>query len=278
MLAWGIVILVLVDGVMLSFDPQYEPSQANDKHDNNRQRPDGPVLTILSNLFNATEDIINEHEKLLIVLSTVAIAAFTYTLWRATGGLQRLAKKQATDMRISLGIARDAANASKESAWAATKTVKEMRRNATHQLRAYVFVDSAEINYLEIGGTPEGKLTVRNFGQTPAYGLNVMGGIAVGPSFDALPPGVGPAEKTVASLAPGAFTWQFHKAPTGWMLTQEHMTALQNGDLTLWVYGEMRYKDAFECDRITRYRFQTGGTSGMRGNRLAASQEGNEET
>jgi hypothetical protein len=149
-------------------------------------------------------------------------------------------------------------------------------QTSRRQVRAYVSVVSAEIKNVEIGGSPEATVVIRNSGQTPAYGLNGTGGIGMGPSFDTLPPGIGPPEKTVASLAATAFNLQFHKAD--WILTQDHMTALQNKNLTIWVYGEMSYRDVFHVNRVTKFRFQTGGTAGIQGNRLAACEEGNGET
>jgi hypothetical protein len=94
MLGWGIVLLTVIDGVMLSFDPQYEPSNANNKNNENDKKPNGPVLSIFTNILGVAEDFVEIHEKVLIVLSTFAIAAFTWTLYRATSGLLRISSGQ----------------------------------------------------------------------------------------------------------------------------------------------------------------------------------------
>lgn len=75
-------------------------------------------------------DFFTVFEKLFLVVSTIAIAFFTYTLWRATTGLFVMAKQQADDMRESLAIAATAANAAKESADAATRTIAIMEQTA----------------------------------------------------------------------------------------------------------------------------------------------------
>lgn len=147
---------------------------------------------------------------------------------------------------------------------------------AERQLRAYVSIVRSEIACVNPGGTPVAKLWVKNSGQTPAYSLNGMGGIAMGVTFDSLPAPTGGAEKTVGSLAPGATDEQFHTCPRP--LTETEVLALIAGRLTIWVYGKLEYIDAFKKKRITEYRLQVGGNAGIQGNQLAICQEGNKET
>jgi hypothetical protein len=61
-------------------------------------------------------------------------------------------------------------------------------------------------------------------------------------------------------------------------LTDTDIEALHEGHYAIFVYGEVRYKDAFGKDRVSRYRYFTGGATGLRGPELAAHDEGNEET
>jgi hypothetical protein len=235
---------------------------------------------VLIFFFVRVTQFLKTYEGAFTAASTIATAIFTWRLWVSTDKLweesRNTSERQAGEMRKALLMAERSANASRRSATAAEHTVDVMRDTAERQLRAYVSAVSAEIKHVEIGGSPEATVVVRNSGQTPAHRLNRMGGIGIGISFDVLAPGVGPAAKTVASLAAGGSNLQFHKA--NWTLTQDHMTALQNGDLTIWVYGEMNYRDVFNRDWFTKFRFQTGGAMGIQGNRLAASEDGNEET
>jgi len=160
--------------------------------------------------------------------------------------------------------------------WGATKKLMEGARDATiQQLRAYISIETAEITGIGAGQTPVATLVIKNCGQTPAYALTQMGGIALGTSFDTLPPPTGPTEMTNASLSPGASNTCPHQAPI--ILDAALSTALQTGSLTLWVYGEIRYRDAFNMSRFKRYRYMIGGHVATRGKELAICEEGNEE-
>lgn len=47
-------------------------------------------------------------------------------------------------------------------------------------------------------------------------------------------------------------------------LPPEFMQIIGTPKFTLYVYGEIRYKDAFGKERFTRYRLIHGGTEGVR--------------
>lgn len=104
MLGWGIVILVLVDGVMLSFDPQYQPSHSENKNKDYEKRAYGPVIPIILGAIADAEEFIEAHEKLLTILFTACIAWFTGTLWRATSGLLSAAVSESEHTRRSIDL------------------------------------------------------------------------------------------------------------------------------------------------------------------------------
>jgi hypothetical protein len=59
----------------------------------------------------------------------------------------------------------------------------------------------------------------------------------------------------------------------------EEREALVNGQLVIYVYGEVRYFDAFGRKQRTRYRFMMGGPVGTQpGGKLVACEDGNEAT
>src|SRR5438552_10833727 len=72
------------------------------------------------------------------------------------------------------------------------------RDTARRQLRAYISVHRSDIAGIDGGQTPVATLLIKNYGQTPAYGVTQMGGIAMGVSFDTLPPPSGPQEMSNA--------------------------------------------------------------------------------
>jgi hypothetical protein len=141
------------------------------------------------------------------------------------------------------------------------------------QLRAYVAVQSGQIHAVA-GEAPRAQVTVKNYGQTPAYKFKIVGGIGLGQSFDKLPPPTGDPRGTAGVLAPaGVFQW-FMVAPV--VLSAEVHDHLVAGNLTLFVYGEVYYEDAFGVPRTLKYRMMFGGTVGTQSNQLASCAEGNE--
>lgn len=114
-LGWGIILLTVVDAGYLSFISSYsgnEYTHNSKETDQDQENFKSPILSVLSDI----EAFINAHETLFIVLSTIAIACFTGTLWRSTSALKASAEKQGEDMQESLRIARESAEAAKKSA------------------------------------------------------------------------------------------------------------------------------------------------------------------
>jgi hypothetical protein len=154
--------------------------------------------------------------------------------------------------------------------------VRGAEETAKRQLRAYVSVVTAEILDVTTGFTPRAHLIFKNSGQTPAYDLTAIIGIAIGDSWDTLtPPASQPIAITITSLAADAKASQYVSAPRPLVLGERE--ALIDGSATLWVYGKMRYRDTFNIERATEYRFQIGGGVGIQDNQLAISPEGNRE-
>ena len=192
-----------------------------------------------------------------IAIGTIGIAVFTFFLAGVTGGLAVFTFKL----------------------WKSTnQLVIGAEKTAQKQLRAYVMIDKAQIVGLGDGQTPVAHLVIKNAGQTPAYHLTGIGGIAMGISWEALQPSTqnGPLQMTHASLGPNCITEQFYPAPR--QLHCGENADLLNGSKTIFVYGEMHYRDTFDIDHFIEYRFQVGGSVGIRGNQLAICQEGNDET
>jgi hypothetical protein len=141
------------------------------------------------------------------------------------------------------------------------------------QLRAYVTVESGQIHAVA-GEAPKAQVTVKNYGQTPAYKFRLVGGMGMAQSFDALPPPTGDPRGTQGVLAPtGVFQW-FMVAPM--VLSTEAYDQLSAGNLTLFVYGEVNYEDAFGNPRTLKFRAMFGGPAGVQSNQLASCAEGNE--
>ncbi len=164
-------------------------------------------------------------------------------------------------------------------------TVFVMMRTARRQLRAYVLVyGSVVTNVAEGDEVPEARIVFKNFGQTPAYNFVNVTGFAFN---------VYPAPKSIRLTVPNKeFSNLLAKSVLGptqeemsttvWQgrpLTPGRRTELAQGRAIIYVYGEIRYTDAFRRSRKTKYRYMMGGPVGVRaGGLLAPCDEGNTAT
>lgn len=138
----GALLLVVVDRVYvfnLSAHSAYEKFQKTAKPKAEEHNANSPMFAVVADI----EEFLEAHEKLFIVLSTIAIAGFTFTLWRATDGLFVMARKQAEDMRQSLSIAKDSADAATESTKLSRADFASTHRPRLIVRRIYFRSDSA---------------------------------------------------------------------------------------------------------------------------------------
>ena len=73
-------------------------------------------LLIFKDVAVYVRNCIETHSNLIVAIATAAIAFFTWTLYCATRKLWKASQEQSRDMKTSLKIARDAADAAKKSA------------------------------------------------------------------------------------------------------------------------------------------------------------------
>ena len=159
-------------------------------------------------------------------------------------------------------------------------TLGSTRETGTHELRAYVHVDTAEIN-VENRNAPSFKVTARNFGRTPAF--NVRHWIhmwtekypLIGPEILPVPPDG--FQMTTSVLPPdGHHQLPLNKEPPP--LSDIIASLLGTPEATLYVYGEISYRDVFGEDRTTRYRLMYGGGEPVDDKHLKPDVDGNEFT
>lgn len=154
-------------------------------------------------------------------------------------------------------------------------TIIVLVRTARRQLRAYVFVDSVDVEGIQVGEQPSVAIKIKNFGQTPAYDLAQWVGLRFdafdNPKFPDVP--FGKAELWQRPLAPGD-TAELHPNPLRNPITEAHMTALAAGEAAIWIFGEIRYRDAFKKRRRTRYRLFLNNETRMIG--FAPHHQGND--
>jgi hypothetical protein len=140
------------------------------------------------------------------------------------------------------------------------QTIKTMDETAVRQLRAYV---SAQMG---VGNIPVQNLTstaavnthvlIYNHGRTPAYQVEVLAGIDVLPyplsanyRLPAVTPPPRPISKTVIHPDGHTINGTFSAAP----ISAFQMNQIQTGSHRLYVFGTIKYIDAFKKPRTTTF-------------------------
>jgi hypothetical protein len=148
-----------------------------------------------------------------------------------------------------------------------------MKETAERQLRAYLFPELAASRRV----TPAAhfiKIDIKNSGQTPAY--EYQGYIAVGvftpgqePATLDLPP---EEDFSRGSLGPGC---KFELGGREYYMTPEQAADVARGAQSVYIYGNVDYRDAFGQLRFTSFRLCSTGEMFQMG-RFEACLEGNE--
>jgi hypothetical protein len=171
--------------------------------------------------------------------------------------------------------AENAGRAAKISADATAESVELLRSNAIRELRAYVFVETADISEFRDGKQPDCTVTIKNSGKTPAYSVSHFGGF----SFREFPlrqplPTDDNSPTSTANVPSGGVV---HKLLEGRVLTSEQLRLLDASEAAFYCYGEVKYVDTFSVPHFTRYRFVLGGNLGRPSKRMfIIAPEGNE--
>jgi hypothetical protein len=158
---------------------------------------------------------IEDHHDDIIAIGTFALAVFTWSLWRATDAMLRVAKEQSVDMKRSIAESARAASAMEEvaaqvtiSAGAAQESVATLKYRSALQMRAYLSVQIG-------GGAPqvreksrrfEGRPQLKNHGLTPAHKVSYRAKVDILPfplPIGTLLPSPEQLPNHAAVLAPG---------------------------------------------------------------------------
>jgi hypothetical protein len=143
------------------------------------------------------------------------------------------------------------------------------------QLRAYVFVNEDEITELDNPTGPVTSIKITNSGRTPAYKLThvlVYTNAIKYRHKESLPP-VPTGEGSLSDLWPGGTHSKINQRRR---ITPLELAGLEAGDLVIYLYGEVRFTDAFSCQRWMRYKYLLGGPGAYRGLYLTIAEDGNE--
>jgi len=148
--------------------------------------------------------------------------------------------------------------------WAATRDlVLGADKTAERQLRAYIWTESKVSPNLDDPNFGVGAIA-RNSGQTPAYEVHAWSNVR--PVAEPLPrrfvfpkaPEHIPGPRYVVNPSSEHLV---HTTPEN-PLTHEERLAIKDGYLTLYFWGEVRYRDAFGQTRKTQFRLWLVGPGG----------------
>ncbi len=177
-------------------------------------------------------------------------------------------------MRVGLRDTAEAALAAKESAKAARDSVELAGDTAKRQLRAYVCISGANISF-ENKDTPVVHIVAKNCGLTPAYEVRQWSHIWIEehPLRIVLPAPPDGFKTGVAILPPnGSHDMIQSRNP----IPADGLRLIGTPAGTIYVYGEIKYNDAFKQPHVTRYRLIFGGPEGAREGRLQPDTHGND--
>lgn len=207
-----------------------------------------------------------------------AVLAFVTTVLAGVAYLQlRAMWKSEKLMDAQVKLAKDTVAAAQDSAKASADTVNQMRDTAARELRASVFVESANRfgNYNSNSYTAE--ITIKNFGKVSAedctYDFTVVHRPSL-PDPTAFPPLHWSGRESKMVLPPNGIVRLMLPMLVGTFGTTQH-TQVTNGASGIYVYGEIRYRDGFSQDRVTKFRLISTGLEYNHG-RFSFCPQGNE--
>ena len=206
----------------------------------------------------------SERTTILTLLLFIAAACQIGLFWWQL----RLIASTVSDTRKS-------AEAAERIATATMASVGQMRDTAQRQLRAYLCIAGGQMRFPS-PDAPEAEVMIKNFGQTPAYNVRqwIHMWITDHPLRAALPEPPQDFKMSVDVLGPGSYsTMLMPKQPP---VPAASIPLLGTSEGTIFIYGEVRYRDVFGKDRFTKYRLIYGGQAGVHDGRLKPDSEGNE--
>ncbi len=162
--------------------------------------------------------------------------------------------------------------------FAACYTRQQWLTSVDHEqrsLRAYVGVAGHTLVNVTKGQRPHSEIIIKNFGQTPAsnfsYWINSTIDTAQSPTKLAEKPF---SDDNVLFPTDGSTLISEFADP----LTDTDMADISRGSAMLYVYGQIKYHDAFGERRCTKFRLMFGGDilTHLTTPRLAIAPEGNE--
>lgn len=207
------------------------------------------ALRTWNDLSEEASGFVHRILDFITALSTLAIAYFTYTLWRANQDMVRVANMQRTDTIRAIEASEAAARAAERSAEASVGV--EIPRLAVESIE---FINFGAANLPAKLQFPQVAVTIRNYGRTPAFlqresvcfeiGMTMPSKIEYDYAID-LPAGRAMNKDECYRLT------RTGQRPS---LTEESVAGIMEGASALWVYGYIAYRDFLNEPRWFNFR------------------------
>jgi hypothetical protein len=186
-LAFLLLLIALeIGSITASFTPSFQDCRREAETEAREKKTKQNEKWITYVIVRCTAVSADANNGIITALAGIAVAFFTYTLWRSTTGLERLGSRQARDTRTSLRI-------SLRGAKAATKSAETSERALNISQRAFVFGKgiSAGPNINSDGRTIREYVfnsEIENTGSTPATDVRVWFEIKTLPANEDIDP------------------------------------------------------------------------------------------
>jgi hypothetical protein len=258
---------------------------------NQQRRPEPqPAVTTANTLVPSVEAANDKHRteggsywpqvaEWGLVIGTVALAIYTARLFYATKRMaddaRQTADKQAAHTEASIAVAERSADAACQAAAATETSVATMKATAERQLRAYVMIDSVEAAEKEPRQFPmpiSYVVTIRNFGDTPAYDAEIIADAELAPATEENRLTNSLVRETKTSRMPIGPGGEIHLKVDPPKMVLAQLNELIAHARELYVYGVVHYRDAFGHNRTTRFRLRRAEDD----HAMIACAEGNE--
>ncbi len=176
--------------------------------------------TVKSGLIQKCFGFVREYDAEIVAISTLVMAVFTVGLFLSNYLL-----------------------------W------KSGERHSERELRAYVHVTEAGIRNFGSSMPIEANLSVKNFGQTPAYDFCLITGLGIYalPKHDFTPYERTDGLESKGTLGPGDSVEAPRVMPK--VLTPEIHERILRREIAIFFFGKVDYRDAFGKRRFTSFRF-----------------------
>ena len=209
---------------------------------------------------------------------TGALAVVGFLQWLT---LRKQANWMKENVEVTKGLvteARISAASSQASADTAANTVETMKENARKELRARVFVESAERIGKADAGPFHAVIRVKNFGKIPADYCIPYAGIIFEANTVGLPLPTVPTtnQEPNVVLPPGAVI-EVRKSLFDKTFGNPQHAQASSGSHAVYVYGRIEYRDGFGVDRHTNFRLKCSEMDYSK-NAFSYCESGNEAT